>query len=355
MCCFILVHSCFFVDIYILFLYQLSFAYILFSLPSILLRYLRVLFQSSYKYNPWCNPLISRILDGIERVNAPRELAIKRSKEKEEPLWMTTDLLAQVTPLLIEGHTSRRYGPLMTAAAHAMVYGLLRPNELLAKSIDKPERAILMENIIFKSRSGMLITPSISRLKVDIYSLGVERVILDLGITKTDQAGNYKPVEIYAETPIKYLWQWMCMRMELQADKPKYPKFAFIKDDGKPLTWSSLVQTINKYVTSLPQNESQQRISGKSFRRGGAATLMSNGTSTEQAAVLGRWKRTQMVGLYAGDIGRQAAHKAASLLMDPNNSSSSNASSSHSSSYPHSRYFPSSSSSSSAPSFTKRK
>ena len=58
-------------------------------------------------------------------MNATRELAVKRSKEQEEPLRMTTELLAQVTPLLIEGHPSRHYGPLMTAAAHAMVYGLI--------------------------------------------------------------------------------------------------------------------------------------------------------------------------------------------------------------------------------------
>jgi integrase len=227
----------------------------------------------SREANPASDPLVSRLLKGIQRHEVTRaHLQGRNRSDAVKP----ADLLLP-TLLKFRFGDSPRDG-MMRAAACLAVGGGLRPSELLG-SKDYPERALRREQIAFFAGAAgerLLGPPTVGEAPG-----GEEPTVLQLTllVTKTSQMSGVVKL-IAAPTVVDAVWRWF---RRATARSPS--DLLFQAEDGTPLTTHALVKDMERRHAAAGLG--LVHYTGKSWRRGGAGTLAALGYDEVDIAALG--------------------------------------------------------------------
>jgi len=236
--------------------------------------------------------MVGRVLDGIEQAQAARAQAraLSAAPDEASPLLYPTLQRMAFSP-----HHAR--DRMMKAAAYLAVSAGLRPSELLGSSHAK-ERALKREQLkFFVDQAGTV--PVAAAPGGDAAPAVLE---LTLRITKTSQLRAVTKL-VKAPAAVAAVWAWFA---ETQARGPSALLFQLLPG-GAPLSTFALCREMERRHEQ--SGLGVIRLTGKSWRRGGASTLAMLGYEAGDIAALGwtpdshQWKR------YASDplVRRQRA------------------------------------------------
>jgi hypothetical protein len=235
----------------------------------------------SNRGNPLESMVVSRLMIGIKKVFAQKEVQEKRDRVVTQSL--TPSLLRALRPYLLplESTSDQR---MQWAAMSLAVAGLLRPSEFVGSF--NLDRSLRFDQCAFKGAppgaSGELATS----------------LELDLGITKADPYGANPPHVIRDREAIVALWNWIEERSAMRDESTTI--FACpMREDGPPIKLS--IARLNRSLESaaIRGGYGPMKFTGRCFRRGGASGLMLQGASPQTIAARGRWKTQGMVEVYA--------------------------------------------------------
>lgn len=262
--------------------------------------------------NPVQSGVVELVILGIAREHRQREVAARALRPV--PLVLTPTLIRELHSHAIALSSSPEQLLMLWTALHTGTYGLLRPSEMLGSQAH-PSRALTASQIEFYRDRGSD-TPyevASSRSPADLDSLtSPDRFTISLGPTKTDQLGHNPPLPIAAAPAVRAMWQWMHMRSRLGL-RDADPLFAL--PGQPPLSCRALLTHIDSWIAA--SGRVNARVSGKSFRRGGASALMAAGASTSDVATAGRWKTQHMAERYTSDASQLARATEVSRSMAP--------------------------------------
>ena len=236
--------------------------------------------------NPFESSALRRVFDGaIRRLD---EHALQRRlapSARLPPSALTPALLLQLEPALRSEASPRSI--MLLAAAHTGVHTTLRPSELLG-SKQYPERAPLAASIVFYSHPH---SSGIASIASGAASRVPDRFSIDLGATKTDQAGRAAPKSCAVPAAVRALWEWSLLRYARAEPSPLL--FAL---DGAPLLLKSLLSELMQ-LHEL-QGLGPVRFTGKSFRRGGNSEAAAAAMPVADLQSRGGWASAAMVSVY---------------------------------------------------------
>ena len=86
-----------------------------------------------------------------------------------------------------------------------------------------------------------------------------------------------------------------------------------------PLTLRALTRALSTALST--QLGQPTRVLGRSFRQGGATTLLEGGAARADVAAMGRWKGVGMISVYASAASQSSRAAAASRAMGPKSAS----------------------------------
>ena len=248
---------------------------------------------------PGQSTAVELVMEGITRARRDTEQAARAEKRAKEP---------PLTPLMFAAlkRGCRDTGPealILFAAAEVAIYGFLRPSEFLGQPGKREERALRWSQVTFFADEAGL-----RRVDFDLGNEPPHHFILKLGATKADQAGNNDPIVVAAAPAVKSLWamrHWACAR------SPR-PVFVFTQHEAPHafLTEAALCRKLTEWGRRTRILLGEERIVGKSFRRGGAAGALAAGASVPELQAAGRWRSAAMPALYAGVSATQTASQA---------------------------------------------
>lgn len=236
--------------------------------------------------NPASDPNVRRLLKGIQREEARRAQALPLESVENKPADLQLPTL-----LRFPFDDDEPRDCMLKAAACLAVGGGLRPGELLGNSA-QTERALRREQFsFFSDAAGVL--PMQPPAPGGVVASPLPCVLqLTLRMTKTSQA---KPVVkmIAAPSVIAAVWRWFC----ITAGRP--PRSRFFKLGDQPLSTYALVKDMERRHAKAGLGA--VTYTGKSWRRGGAATLASLGYDEADIAALGWAVGSKMWERYADD------------------------------------------------------
>jgi hypothetical protein len=241
--------------------------------------------------NPLEDPRISRIIKGIKRDKLPGELAKRRTVGRT--LELTASLLAELAP--IAGGDGSAQDIMRWAAACIGSYGMLRPSEFLGVQKNRAA-ALCTSEVLFYAQAG-------SQKRVRLCPPGAlleqyaqpDRVALDLGATKADQFAENPPLVIAAAPAVQALWRWMHLRRDLGgADGPVFT----VPHGEGPLSCKDLCAHVRDWV-SIATGVLVPKVTGRTFRRGGASAMLASGATRPDIQEAGRWRSPAMVDVYS--------------------------------------------------------
>lgn len=263
--------------------------------------------------NPTAAPIITRVLDGIKRVQGEEKIAQqKQGAQKARIVEMTPGLLQAIARSLGELSTDPE-AQMHWAAATCFVFGLFRPNELLGSPahpdpIHESQITFYVQNPPAPDRAVHLRPLGDSPYPTPTY------YIVQLYQQKAVQPGQQDLHGQLARTiadrgAVQAMWQWMHTRRsfgELEQRLFKLPGRRALStrqlvDRCAQAVWASLGERV--------------RFTGKSFRRGGASALMAAGASGPDMQAAGGWRSVSMPDRYASDHSKRARMIGATSLM----------------------------------------
>ena len=247
--------------------------------------------------NPMRSDTIVRLLNAADMVLVEVAKTVRLERLPEEVL--TPQLLETARVPLLHG-TERSVGQrkVMWAAANLALHGLLRPNEFVG-SAAHPDRALQAEQITFKRGQGK--ATSVVVYPAPREPCTADRLLLALGPTKADPLGKNPPKVIANPVAVQAVWDWMCMRLELG----EASSLLFQAPDERPLTAKLLCRVLAECVFTGSGGLFRPRFVGRSFRRGGASSMMLGGASIPDITGMGTWKTPGMVNVYANEQSRE--------------------------------------------------
>ena len=261
--------------------------------------------------NPVDAEAVGVVMKGIQRAKAPTEAEAR--KKKPPTMALTFDLLHQLEPLFLWGEDDEAC--MMWAAAHVATYGALRPSELLGSAQNR-ERALRIDQVQFLLRKGspqpaQLLPPGSNISDFELpYSFTIR-----LEITKTKQGGEPEPVEIPAPSAVKALWHWVHRRRDLHPSPDDVQLFRIPRQ--QPLSVAKLTSRIEEAIGQL--TGSVPHLTGKTFRRGAASSLVAGGADIPTILAAGRWAGTSgaMVGIYSSSQAKRQRAAEVRRRLDP--------------------------------------
>lgn len=236
--------------------------------------------------SPFESTFLRRVIDGVER--RLDELTLKKRRApaaRPAPAALTPALLLQLEPALRSCGTPRSL--MLLAAAHTGVHTTLRPSELLG-SKQYPERAPQAAALTFYSHPH---SSAIASLASGTAPRVPDRFTIDLGATKTDQAGRAAPKACAVPAAVRALWEWALLRRDRAEPSPLL--FAL---EGTPLLLKTLLSELMQlHVT---QGLGPVRFTGKCFRRGGNSEAAAAAMPIADLQARGGWASAAMVSVY---------------------------------------------------------
>lgn len=248
--------------------------------------------------NAWDTQRVSRILRGIARTAVPLTPA--------PTLALTPAIIAVIAPgsLLGTDLQSRMLYAAATMATHAM----LRPSEMLGTPAQK-QRALRADDITFFAWAGTHTTCALYPHGTDLGSASVpDRYSIRLGVTKADQGATNPPIVVAAPSAVRALWTWMHARRDSSTLSPLL--FVARPRPGaaeRPLSIAALCRAITDALDAAGVDH--PKVTGKTFRRGGASALTAAGAPTAAIANMMRHRSLAVQDRYSS-----AAAKAARLV-----------------------------------------
>ena len=237
---------------------------------------------------PFTNSLTNTTMTGIRRALAERDQANKSARQ----------VTASVGPrkLVKVHHFFHPPGMLLSdeqamywAAATLGAYGLLRPNEFLGSYLHA-DRKLRPDQITFFARAD-----SNDKAIVGRFAGPPHRFSIRLGVTKADQVGANAPILIGERIAVEALWLWMRRRLAYSAEDQLGPVFKL--PGQRPLTIRLLLDRLELAFRTVDPH-TPIFLTGRCFRRGGAADLVQAGASLAQIQNAGRWNSSSMVYTY---------------------------------------------------------
>ena len=260
--------------------------------------------------NPVDTPAVNLLIRGVKRVKQPEEAA----KAQPPPYALTTTVLKSIRSLFLRPDDPQSV--MMWAAANLAVYALLRPSEFLGSATYR-DRALRPEQLTFLLHPHEITRAQLLPVGSDAreYELP-DRFEIRLGVTKTHQDGETEPVTVAGAPAVEAVWQWMHMRRDLQ---PKKHEQQLFRVPGSPaLSCEALTSALTKAVEQATGE--RQRLTGKSFRKGGASSLLAAGADREDIKKAGRWNSGRMIEVYADRQAKQQRKTEVSRSMAPSSS-----------------------------------
>ena len=266
---------------------------------------------ASHLPNPVEDRIVARVLAGIEREKLPSLLAARNAAPR--PVAMTAELLEALRPYF-EG--ADPHSVMLWAAALTATYGLFRPNELFG-SAQNPDRALRPDAVTFFSHPRSRAVAGIPPPHADIGSIALpDRFSIRLGITKADPRAKNPDHPVAAPAAVRALWRWMHLRAKLG---PGAADRVFQIPGSPPLSLRALTGALSTALSTHLGRPT--RVLGRSFRQGGATTLLEGGAERADIAAMGRWKGVNMIPVYASAASQNSRAAAASRAMGPKSAS----------------------------------
>ncbi|MDR3403682.1 MAG: tyrosine-type recombinase/integrase [Chthoniobacter sp.] len=238
--------------------------------------------------NPASHQSVTIIIDGVKREWSAREA--QRRLAKPQPIALTPQLLEILQPHLPQEEPT---ASLMWAAATLGTGAVCRPSEFLGHPQKRQETALRVDAITFFAKDG------VTRLAADSRATPAHFTIR-LGRTKTDQRALKAPKVVANPQAVSALWRWMSVRAAYCIDSP----LLFADTAGQALAQAVLLRALGVALRSI--GNTTDRITGKSFRRGGASALVAAGLSDSAVAAVGGWASVGMVQVYSDADSRAA-------------------------------------------------
>lgn len=244
--------------------------------------------------NPTHSTAFDRVMKGIKASRAQTDIDKRRSTPQTAQL--TFALLAEMASVGRWDRGGSRENLLCWAAACVGAYGLLRPNEFLyAHKAERPAlrpEAVTFYAAVGSARVSPLLPPGSD---VDQHAWP-EAVALDLGITKADRMGRNPPLRITVPLAVRALWRWIHLRRDLGATRPE---LFSLPHASAPLSCAALCRFVADGIAAVTGCD-PPHVTGRTFRRGGAESMMVAGASRPEIMAAGRWLSDSMPALYAG-------------------------------------------------------
>lgn len=267
--------------------------------------------------NPTAAPIITRIIDGVRRVQGEADIA--RRKAGEPPKVPIVDL----TPSMLEemAHALGAGSPDAEAQMHwaatcCFVHGMFRPSELLGS---QHRQALLFSQITFfrrgaRAAADQAVSLMPSGVRPDADGWMPDYFSVTLFEQKTVQAGAAMASQPAAHPigdrrAVWAMWQWMHTRR----DAGPIQDALFQLPGKRPLSTRRLLEVLE--VAALGAFAQRMRFTGKSFRRGGASALMAAGASVPTMQEAGRWRSHAMPDRYANTQAKRERMLEAGKLM----------------------------------------
>lgn len=236
--------------------------------------------------SPFTSPSLKRVVDGaIRHLDDITLLRRSLAAEARPPIALTPSLLLQLEPALRADASPR--AKMLLAAAYFGVHTVLRPSEMLG-SKQHPNRAPLASSLVFYTRPQFSEVASVASGSASFVP---DRFSIDLGATKTDQAGRNAPKVCSVPSAVRALWEWSLVRLQRAETSPLL--FAL---DGTPLLMKQLLSDLQELHER--QGLGPARFTGKSFRRGGNSGAAAAGLSIADLQARGGWRNPAMVSVY---------------------------------------------------------
>ena len=246
--------------------------------------------QMNRANNPFDSVWVEKTLQGIQRDEAVK-VREQEAKVADAPA-LTLDLLACFKPQLLSKLSSIAQR-MSWAAVRLAVTGLLRPNEFLG-AYRQEQRALRPSQVQYFSATNRALTVE-----------GGEQpsyLLLHLYETKADQLGKNPPRRIDDAETVQSMWDWKWERQHLAHTTITQPKL-FAWKNGE-VSGAALMKSLNDAARA---HHHPAGFKLRSFRRGGASTLMAAGASTQQIMKAGGWKSQSMVDRYADPASKVVA------------------------------------------------
>lgn len=250
--------------------------------------------------NPLQHPHITRLLTGVQRTRLPAKIAADLRARETRPTDVTVELLEEMRPHILSGGTLA--GRMRFAAATLATYGLLRPGELLG-SAQQRDRALRRDQLQFFIQSR--------RVGLEPGALP-DHLQINLGVTKADAVAANAPVVIAAPSAVRVIWEWARQHATwgMQAHHP-----LFCLPGSRPLAVTELIESLEHAAGELAGHA--VTIRGKSFRRGGASSLVASGAPLTDIQAAGRWRSAAMPDLYSSAASKLKRAIVMSRRMEP--------------------------------------
>ena len=259
--------------------------------------------------NPIESIVVQRTLKGIVRELRPAEVQAREAASA--PVELTPALLAQVEQYARPPGCGN-LELMLWAAANIGTYGLLRPSEFLG-SHQHRDRALLPEQITFYAKpDSMLSMPLLPPGTHVDHCPFPDRFVIALGATKADQLGSNAPLPVAAAPAVRALWRWIHLRRD---SMPAPGSRLFCLPSSAPLACSELLLAVQQWLSALGFVDPIVR--GRTFRRGGASSLMAAGTPQVDVAAAGRWRSQAMPLVYSNAASMQSRAVEVSRQMAP--------------------------------------
>ena len=251
--------------------------------------------------NPAQSIVLRKVLNGIERAQAERKQArpLASAPPDTQPLLFTT--LQQLH------FASTARDRMLKAAAYIGVAAALRPAELLG-NYHAPERALLREQLTFYSdaAASVVVSPPGTGATPRF-------VQITLRVTKTSQFNRVIKF-VQAADAVEAAWRWFC---ETADRHPRTALFRLLANPAAPrLSTYALTRDLTRRHAAAGLGDI--RLTGKSWRMGGASTLAIQGYDAADIAALGWAPESAQWQRYARDPQAVRQHALArSTLMQP--------------------------------------
>lgn len=241
---------------------------------------------STNPINPLSSTYITRIMNGIEREKAPKEAESRRLKPKTEgvTLGMLETILRHNPIINQDAQFTMCFGAAVLASAAA-----LRPNELLGKTSDNPDRAIKSDQVVFflnLNDEKPLSEAAIRNMRTTRSSTIPNHLTLTFAISKTNQLGKLESIHVGNELAVAAIWRWKLLRIPPAQDQEHGPEF-FKRIGYKPLRMQTLLKFVEKHLVLA--GHKHMNLTGKCFRIGGTSELAASGATDAELAKKGRW------------------------------------------------------------------
>lgn len=236
--------------------------------------------------NPWDSERVKRMLKGIANLRRTTEVARKAAHPKSIALTPARiDRISAFIDFNDPAHVMRYAAITLGTAA------MLRPGEIFGSTSNR--RPLHISDIsFFATASPGSITPLLPPGSAISTHAVPDHYTINLGGTKADQFGTNAPSIVSSATSVRALWVWVHLRRDALTTSP----ILFIHQ-GVPVTTNSIVAYLTRLLTQ--SGVVNPRVTGRTFRRGGASHLVAHGVPRADIAAMGRWKTHAMIEVYA--------------------------------------------------------